>query len=53
VLRELAAASSLPVFEFDMSGGDIDRACDAIADWMTGTGGLWAPGAEVPSQTRA
>ncbi len=46
VLRELAAASRLPVLELDMSDGDLDRACDAIADWMTGTGGLWAPGPE-------
>jgi hypothetical protein len=44
VLRRLAAASRLPVLELDMSDGDLDRACDEIADWMTGTGGLWAPG---------
>jgi hypothetical protein len=48
VLRELAAASRLPVLELDMSDGDLDRACDAIADWMTGTGGLWAPGPDRP-----
>jgi hypothetical protein len=44
VLRELAAASRLPVLELDMSDGDIDGACAAITDWMTATGGLWAPG---------
>jgi len=44
VLRGLAAASRLPVLELDMSDGDLDRACDTIADWMTETGGLWAPG---------
>lgn len=44
VLRDLAAASRLPVLELDMSDGKIARGCDAIADWMTGTGGLWAPG---------
>ena len=44
VLRGLAAASSLPVLELDMSDGDLDRACGTIADWMTETGGLWAPG---------
>jgi hypothetical protein len=46
VLRRLAAASRLPVLELDMSDGDLDRACAAIADWMTATGGLWAPGPE-------
>ena len=40
VLRELAAGSSLPVLEIDMSDGDLDRACGEIADWMTATGGL-------------
>ena len=44
VLRTLAAASSLPVLEIDMSDGDLDRACGEVADWMTATGGLWAPG---------
>jgi hypothetical protein len=53
VLRELAAASRLPVLEIDMSDGDIDRACDAIADWMTDTGGLWAPGVETLSKAES
>jgi hypothetical protein len=44
VLRELAAASRLPVLELDMSDGDIEAACAAVSDWMTVTGGLWAPG---------
>ena len=44
VLREFAAASTLPVLELDMSDGDLDAACAAITDWMTATGGLWAPG---------
>jgi hypothetical protein len=44
LLRELAARSALPVLEIDMSDGDLDRACGAVADWMTATGGLWAPG---------
>ena len=43
--RELAAGSSLPVLEIDMSDGDLHRACGEIADRMTATGGLWAPGA--------
>jgi len=46
LLRRLASESSLPVLELDMSEGDIDGACDRIADWMTRTGGLW-PRAEV------
>jgi hypothetical protein len=43
-LRELAARSILPVREFDVSDGDVPRICDDVADWMTATGGLWAPG---------
>lgn len=46
VLRGLAAASRLPVLEVDMSDGDLDTASARIVDWMTGTGGLWAPGVE-------
>jgi hypothetical protein len=45
VLRRLAAGSRLPVREIDISDGDVDGACDEIADWLTETGGLWAPGA--------
>jgi hypothetical protein len=44
VLRRFAAASRLPVLELDMSDGDVDGGCAAIADWMRATGGLWAPG---------
>lgn len=30
-----------------MSDGDIERGCTIVADWLEGTGGLWAPqGAE-------
>lgn len=43
VLREVAGRSRLPVLELDLTDGDVDRACEAIADWMAGTGGLWAP----------
>ena len=46
-MRELVAASRLPVLELDLSDGDLDRACAAITDWMTSTGGLWAPGPET------
>ncbi len=41
LLRRLAAESRLPVLELDMTEGDAGAACDAIADWMTATGGLW------------
>ena len=44
VLRELAAASRLPVLELDVADGDVAGAVERIADWMTATGGLWAPG---------
>lgn len=44
LLRELVGASRLPALEFDVADGDLARLCDEIADWMTETGGLWAPG---------
>ena len=48
LLRELAAESKLPVLELDVSDDDIAAACDRVADWMTETGGLWAPGGREP-----
>jgi hypothetical protein len=45
VLRRLVSASALPSREIDVSDGDVGPVCDPIADWMTDTGGLWAPGA--------
>ena len=44
VLRALAAHSRLPVLELDVGDGDVAAAVERIADWMTATGGLWAPG---------
>jgi hypothetical protein len=44
VLREIAATSRLPVLEVDVSDDDLVVAADRVADWMTATGGLWAPG---------
>ncbi len=41
--RELAADSLLPVREIDMSHNDVARAADEVADWLTESGGLWAP----------
>jgi hypothetical protein len=43
LLRELCDRSTLPVRAFDVSDGDVDRVCGAIADWMAADGGLWAP----------
>jgi len=43
-LREFVAASRLPVLEIDMSDGDMPAACATITEWLTATGGLWAPG---------
>ena len=48
LLRRLAAESLLPVLELDLSDGDVDAACDRIADWMTATGGLWPREATTP-----
>jgi len=41
LLRRLASESILPVLELDTSDGDMDAACERVADWMTSTGGLW------------
>lgn len=41
LLRRLAGESILPVLELDTSDGDLDAACEQIADWMASTGGLW------------
>lgn len=41
LLRRLASGSRLRVLELDTSDGDIDAACERIADWMASTGGLW------------
>jgi thymidylate kinase len=43
--RELAARSRMPMLELDMTDGNVDGACERIADWMSGTGGLWCGGA--------
>jgi hypothetical protein len=42
VMRRLVAESSLPTLELDVSDNDILGAADRIADWLEGTGGLWA-----------
>jgi hypothetical protein len=41
LLRRLAGESLLPVLELDTSDGDIEAACERVADWMASTGGLW------------
>ncbi len=43
LLRRLAAESTLPILELDVSDDDVTGACDRVADWMASTGGLWAP----------
>lgn len=42
LMRKLASESILPKLELDISDNDVPAAGDHIADWMTGTGGLWA-----------
>jgi hypothetical protein len=42
LMRRLVAESILPILELDVSDGDVPRAVERIADWMTETGGLWA-----------
>lgn len=41
LLRRLAGESRLPVLELDTTDGDMQAACDRVADWLTATGGLW------------
>ena len=42
LLRRLVAESALLTLELDVSDSDVTSAADRIADWMEGTGGLWA-----------
>jgi hypothetical protein len=43
LMRRLTGESILPVYELDVSHGDVGRAADEIADWLERTGGLWSP----------
>ena len=43
VLRRLAAASTLPQLEVDVSDDDVPAAVERIADWLEATGGLHLP----------
>jgi hypothetical protein len=43
LLRKLVVDSLLPTLELDVSDNDIATAADRIADWLEGTGGLYAP----------
>jgi hypothetical protein len=42
LMRRLTRESLLPTLVLDISDNNIDRAANAIADWMTQTDGLWA-----------
>ncbi len=42
LMRGLVGQSLLPTLELDISGSDVARVADRIADWMAETGGLWA-----------
>jgi hypothetical protein len=42
LMAELVATSKLPTLTLDISDNDIDRATEAIADYLEATGGLWA-----------
>lgn len=41
LFRRLASESCLPTLTLDISDNNVPRAVEAIADWMTATGGLW------------
>jgi len=42
MFRQFLGRSILPTLELDISDNDIAKAVEHIADWMEGTGGLWA-----------
>lgn len=42
MMKKLIAESSLPVLELDVSDNNVKKAVETIADWMEGTGGLYA-----------
>jgi hypothetical protein len=44
LLRQLASRSQLPCLVIDVSDNDVDRAANAVADWLEESGGLYAPG---------
>jgi hypothetical protein len=41
LMRELAAASTLPLLELDVSDNDVSKAADKVADWLERTDGLY------------
>ncbi|MGC9333215.1 MAG: hypothetical protein ACP5JJ_03640 [Anaerolineae bacterium] len=43
LLQHLVSESILPALELDISDNDVPGAADRIADWLEGTGGLYAP----------
>ena len=43
LMEELVAASRLPCLRVDISGNDIPKAVETIADWLDATGGLTMP----------
>lgn len=43
LLQRLVSESILPTLELDISDNDVPGAADRIADWLEGTGGLYAP----------
>ena len=50
LLRRLAADSILPMREVDVSDDDVAGSADRIADWLTETGGRYAPETLVGSR---
>jgi hypothetical protein len=50
ILREMFGQSMLPKLEIDVSDNDRGRAEDAIADWLSETGGLYARETDIRTQ---
>jgi hypothetical protein len=50
LMGRLVAQSILPTLHIDISDNNVARAADQIADWMAGTGGLWARDSESDQQ---
>lgn len=42
-MRRLVEQSALPTLELDVSANDVQAASDRVVQWLSETGGLWAP----------
>jgi len=50
LFREIISKSIIPILEVDISDNNVIRAADAIADWLSANGGLYATENDTQSQ---